>query len=687
VAGAAALVIQAYRSTHGGATPTPALVKEILLSTATDLGAPATEQGAGLLNSYKAVQLAESIGTSAGSPKPVGSTLLKSVSQLHATGKPGTPEHWSVMVTNIGAQSQAVKLKGRSLGTDHNVRTGKVRLTDAKSPKFANYQGLRNNYAVFHFSVPSGQNRLAASLAWPGNRSDCLQGACQTGLNARVRLILIDPRGRLAAHSLPQGPGNFGTADVQHPLGGRWTGVIFGDVASDGGTNGSVSWRVATERFASFGSVSPATLALQPGQSQTVTVAARTPRSPGDASGGVVISSVSGVNTIPVTLRSLVDIARGGKFRGTLTGGNGRNNGQGQAEYYEFGVGPGVHNIAATVSLANDSADPVGAYLISPDGDALGYGENSVATGVDPSTGTVRFTAEKSLTAYALNPVRGTWTLVVDFAEPVVGNEVSQPYTGSIRFNRAKASATGLPGSTSTKLAAGKRVTVPVKITNRGAAPADFFIDPRLTATAQLTLSPLNLNQSQTSISLPLSVEPPLYIVPAETSSVSVKATGSVPVMFDYTSDAGSPDLASSASGGGALCSATASGSYTPAGGAVTSGVWAVLPDECGPYATAAPGATANVSMTARTERFDTTIRSSVGDFWRASVNPSTPFRIFVIKPGQTKTINVSITPSGAAGTQVSGHLYVDELIDDVPPYGQAAADELSALPYSYTIK
>src|SRR6185437_8950823 len=136
----------------GGATPSPALVKQILVSSATDLGTPAAEQGAGLLNSYKAVELAESVH----SGHAVGNTLLLSGGQLHATGAPGSHRSWQVTVTNTGRQAQQVRLHGRTFGPDQHVHTGSVTLKDGVSPQFINFSGLPNNYRVFHFQVAPG---------------------------------------------------------------------------------------------------------------------------------------------------------------------------------------------------------------------------------------------------------------------------------------------------------------------------------------------------------------------------------------------------------------------------------------------------------------------------------------------------------------------------------------------------
>ena len=684
IAGAAALVIEAYRKTHGGRTPTPALVKQILVSTATDLGAPATEQGAGLLNSYKAVLLAESVSTADGSPKPVGNTLLVSTDQLNAVDAPGTQERWNVTITNTGLYPQFVNLRGRTMGPSQNVQSGSVTLNDATSPKFVNYGGLENNYAVFHFEVPRGAARLDGSIAWPGNPAYCLQVACEVGLNSRVRLIFIDPAGRFAGHSVPQGPGNFGNVDVRLPLPGRWTGVIFGDVASSGGTNGTIPWQVETEQFVPFGSVEPNALLLAPGQSQAVTVFARTPSSPGDLAGSITLTSdlgFEGITSIPVTLRSLVDVRHGGRFSGVLTGGNGRDLGQGQEQFYEFNVPAGVRDITANVSLTNDAADPVGAYLVSPDGDTLGFGQNvNLVTGA----------SDLALTAYTLNPAPGTWTLIVDFSEPVVGNETSQTFTGDIRFNSSvRASAPALPGSVSRVLSAGTPVTIPVTITNNGAAPEAFFIDPRLNTMTTLTLASQVGMGTSIAVSLPITAPPFLaaWLVPTETSSVAVSQTSTVPAMFDWGYY--DPDIASATTG--SLCSTTASASLTPPGGTVTQGLWEATPSECGPYAAPAPAGTASLAMTAQSKAFDPAITSDTGDLWPTSINAATfaTFSPITLNPGETGTINVTITPSGASGTVVSGVLYVDVYDVGVPTatYASPTGDEVAGLAYSYTIQ
>lgn len=672
-AGAAALVIEAYRKGHHGASPTPALVKQILASTATDLGAPAAEQGSGIVNTYKAVQLAQSVGN--GPWGAVGQSLLLSQTQLNGIGMPGSVQSWPVTITNTGSLPQVLAVSGRTFGQDTNVQIGTVTLTDGTSPQFANFQGIQNNYGTFTFKVSGGQDRLTAQLAYAAPA-----GATN---NARVRLILVDPSGRLAAHSLPQGVGNYGFVDVREPQAGTWTGVIFGDVASSGGTNGAVPWRVATERFVPFAQVWPSVLFIGPGQSQTVHVSAQTPGTPGDSSGSIVLTSTGGgfdpfvgfeSNSIPVTLRSMVDVAHGGTFNGTLTGGNGRPNGEGQINYYEFNVPKGTSNITANVSLTNDPQDPVGAYLVGPDGNALGFGQNSLGS-----------TDLKSLTAYTLNPSPGTWTLVVDFAEPVAGNEISQPFSGNVKLNNVSVSAAGLPNHASVGLKAGVPVTVPVTITNNGAAPEAFFVDARLNTTGSLALTNIDPPSSSAGYPLPMTGNPPEWLVPTQTSGVKITASATLPIMFDYGANQGDPDLV-----GAPGANNTATGSYTAAGGLVQQGVWYAMPSEIGPYASGGAAAgLVNANMTVTTKAFDPAVTTDGGDLWQAALDLSVlnTFNPIVINPGQSAVINVTITPTGAPGTVVSGNLYIDDLVGAVPPYGETTGDELAAIPYTYTIQ
>ena len=691
VAGAAALVIQAYRKTHGDSTPSPALVKQIILSTATDLGIPAQEQGAGLLNTYKAVELAESVNRSSRK----GSTLLESTSQLNYQGLPGSKKSWTVTLTNTGSKTQAVSLRGRTLGPSQNTQSGTVTLNDSTSDQLIDFADYRNNYAVFHVKVPAGQSRLDVSIAYPGDFSDLL---------SPVEVFLIDPKGRYAANSDPQGLGNYGNVDVRAPVAGTWTAVVNDVTGADGGYAGAVSWQAVTEQYQGSGSVSPSSFSLAPGASKKVTYTATAPSAPGDYAASLAIdSNLGGATSIPVIVRSLVDVAAGGAFSGVLTGGNGRAGNIAQDNYYAFNVPAGTKAISAALALGNDPAAATGgvfagAYLVSPDGNVLGSAQNYDDAISSARTGT----SYPNLDATVLNPDAGTWTLVVSFEGPVPGTEVADPFTGTVSFATAGAEAAAtLPVSAATMLPAGVPDTIPVTITNTGTAPEDYYLDPRLTTTTTMTLAPLTgaLTAGSNTLTLPglASANFPAYWVPSQSSSISVRQTSTIAAMTDLSPETGDPDVASSSLRSGSLCGRSVSVSYTAPGRDLTPGLWGAAPTECGPFTKAAKSGKATDTATVTSLAFDKTMSvAATGDLQQLANGAGaasavlgagkSPAHLVELAPGASATVNVKVTPAGKAGTVVTGTLYLDDVAIGLPPYNLASSSEVAALPYAYTI-
>jgi hypothetical protein len=182
----------------------------------------------------------------------------------------------------------------------------------------------------------------------------------------------------------------------------------------------------------------------------------------------------------------------------------------------------------------------------------------------------------------------------------------------------------------------------------------------------------------------------PEWLVPTETSAIRAAQTSSIPAMFDLADDAGDPGdpaLASASFGPGPLCQTSSSLLFAPPDGTVSAGLYLGEPTECGPYPGAAPAGTATIALSAQTKAFDSTVTSTTGDFWSASVGSSASFSPITIQPGHTAEVNVTFTPSGAAGSVVHGNLYVDTVSNDIPPYEQATASEVAAIPYQYRIR
>jgi hypothetical protein len=665
-AGEAALVIQAYRSTHHGKSPTPAVVKQIIMSTAQDLGAPAAEQGAGRIDALAAVNMALSIRDENGAPTRQAEGLLLSPTSELSVAEPNTYKSFAVTITNTGTSKQYLTPSFETLGPPIAGATTSVNLDPASDPVLINPTGAARSYTTRKFTVPAGAAHLDASIAWQETPSTSLV----------VYLSLLDPSGRQAVYSVPQGFGQgYGHVDVVKPAGGTWTAVFFtrppGVAAS---YSGPVQFTWAAENYVKIGSVHPSALDLAPGKSESLTVDYHMPAQSGDLGAairfvGSKTASGTAVAEIPVSLRTLVPVGpTGGSFTGTITGGNGRA-GVGPYQTYEFNV-PAGHGTMSLNLQTSDNGDILEGVLVDPNGMQLSVQPNADVFGNQQFGMT--------LSHYAPQAGRWRFTLVTNFT--VSGNETSLPFTGRVSFSQANGvEVQDLPNNPATLLSAsGNPVTVTVNVTNTGAVTSAYFADSRLRTPILQQLPTFACSGTNT---LPNQCDE--FILPTEVGTIQFFATATAPITMDAENDVGinvagtgNPDIFAVPAGPDAVL-ATLSEPEVPWGG------WLTFPSLIGPYGPAgAPTTPVVTAAFALMQPFDAAMSPSTGDPWADLVLGGTTYSPLILAPGQSGTITVTLTPNAAAvGSTVSGYLYVDTYN---PQTG--TGDEVVRVPYSYTI-
>ena len=111
------------------------------------------------------------------------------------------------------------------------------------------------------------------------------------------------------------------------------------------------------------------------------------------------------------------------------------------------------------------------------------------------------------------------------------GVQISQAFRGTVSFNNLQTQAIGLPNSPNKVLTAGQPVTATVLVRNTGVQPIAVGADPRLNKVQ--TLQPVPIQGSLTFPLPEIRINPPVYIIPPDTSSLTVAASSTLPAQVE----------------------------------------------------------------------------------------------------------------------------------------------------------
>ncbi|MGH3504492.1 MAG: S8 family serine peptidase, partial [Nocardioidaceae bacterium] len=432
IAGAAADVIQAYRGTHHGASPTPAVVKNILTSTATDIHAPADQQGDGLLNVYRAVKAAQQMpGTTDAHGPGDAPALVVSPLQLDLSGRGGSTSHRSIHVYNTSDSPTTVTATYRRPGRERRIgRVVREKISAPPAGQPIPPEGATAARTI-HFHVPPGLDRLDVDMRWPDpTNGNILQFQLFNPRGAFTQESWDDPGGGHTINVPTHDVSNIQHAALHDPMPGRWTARILWaglDVdlssppATPGTYRGPMFFKVSGQHYRHSRAAAPVRI---PGHSSArIPLRIHMPRRPGDHPESVQLSAGNGASvSLPVARRTLIP-RHGGAFRTLITSSVGR--GVGQISTYEINVPRRRRYL--NVRLHTRDASPDNGYtfyLVNPSGTV-------VDTDTTPKTINGRSVARAQL--YTNHPAAGVWQIDVVLDLTTSGKEFTQTVHGRVR--------------------------------------------------------------------------------------------------------------------------------------------------------------------------------------------------------------------------------------------------------------